>query len=235
MRVPEASGRQLLVLFGKLPIPGQVKTRLTPPLSAREAADLYRAFLLDLCARERPEAVETLLSLAPPADGSFSLASVAAGLEIVFQQGPDLASRLSTEFARQFSRGAARVVVRNTDSPLLPECRELDAFRSLRHGAEIVLGPDLGGGYYLVGMSRPFSKLFTDLPMSVPSNYEQTLLRARQLSSKVVILPAEPDVDRFEDLRSLARRLKGDPDARRLAPRTAAAVRALGRRLGLPA
>ncbi|MFH0944820.1 MAG: TIGR04282 family arsenosugar biosynthesis glycosyltransferase [Planctomycetota bacterium] len=234
MMVPETSGRQLLVLFGKPPIPGQVKTRLTPPLSERESADLYRAFVLDLCARKRPEEVETLLSLAPPVDESFPLSSVSSGLRVVLQEGPDLASRLATEFERQFARGAARVVVRNTDSPLLPEQREQDAFRLLRQGAEIVLGPDRGGGYYLVGMNQPFPRLFTGLPMSVPSNYAQTLLRARQLSRHVAVLPAEPDVDRIEDLLALARELQDDPDARRLAPRTAEAIRALRGSLGLP-
>ena len=42
-----------LVVFAKAPIPGQVKTRLCPPLSPDEAAELARAFLIDAVAQVR--------------------------------------------------------------------------------------------------------------------------------------------------------------------------------------
>src|SRR5438552_13039814 len=39
--------RRALLIVGKAPVPGRTKTRLVPPLSAEEAAELYRGFLLD--------------------------------------------------------------------------------------------------------------------------------------------------------------------------------------------
>ena len=219
---------EVLVLFGKQPCPGRVKTRLTPPLSAVQASDLYQAFLLDVCARPRPSAQELRLAVAPPLDRSAFSGQLPEQVVLMEQQGPDLSARLIDLFESQFERSSVRrVVVRNTDSPLLPQEWEQEAFRVLERGAEIVLGPDLGGGYYLVGMSKPFSDLFR-LEMSVPSNFERTLERARSLTNRVELLDPAPDVDRIEDLRGLGATLAKDAAARAFAPRTTRMMRTLG-------
>lgn len=59
--------RSALIIFAKVPVPGEVKTRLTPDIKAREAADLYGAFLRDLLARFARLGVDTRLYLAPAA------------------------------------------------------------------------------------------------------------------------------------------------------------------------
>jgi hypothetical protein len=229
MEALNRTGRgEVLVFFGKEPRAGRVKTRLVPPLTAEEAADLYRAFLLDICGRQRSGDQRLVLAVAPPFDRSVFEGELPARVALLSQRGPDLGARLAELFERQFAPGGGvrRVVVRNTDSPLLPEAIEQEAFAALARGAEIVLGPDLGGGYYLVGLSRPFPELFR-LPMSVPSNFERTVERARSLTERVALLPPFQDVDRIEDLRQLAATLAHDPAARGLAPRTVRALAAL--------
>jgi hypothetical protein len=39
---------KVLALFARAPVAGQAKTRLSPPLTPEEAAELYRAMLLDV-------------------------------------------------------------------------------------------------------------------------------------------------------------------------------------------
>lgn len=217
-----SAGPDVLVLFGREPRAGAVKTRLVPPLTAEQAADLYSAFLGDVA--ERPRAGAVHFFVAPPADRERVRSLVPRGMPIALQRGAGLGERLVNAMDELFAAGFRRVVVRNTDSPLLPLEREREAFAALAAGAEIVLGPDRGGGYYLVGCCRPFPALFLDLPMSVPSNFHRTLLRAGNLSDRVATLPAEDDVDVGADVERLAETLARDAGARAFAPRTAAAV-----------
>lgn len=211
---------EVLLLFGKEPVAGQVKTRLIPLIGALRAAQLYEAFLLDIVERRRDPGLELVLSLAPPFDGP-AMERRLPGIVPIEQRGVDLADRLEQAFVRQFARpGVDLVVIRNTDSPLLPVERERQAMRALREGADVVFGPDLGGGYYLVGQSRPIPELFGGVPTSVPGNYEATLARAVDRGLSVATLAAEPDVDDGEDLRLLVECLDRDASARELAPRT---------------
>ena len=64
-----------LLLFAKRPRLGQVKTRLVPPLDARQALDLYRAFLDDQVAfvRSFAPAIEGTIWLDGPADGNADI------------------------------------------------------------------------------------------------------------------------------------------------------------------
>lgn len=217
--------RRVLALFGRGPRPGTVKTRLVPRLGANGAVRLYRAFLLDVVGSERSFVDETVLWIAPPLDERVFAGFFSPAPRIEEQQGNDLAARLEHAFAAEFARGATAVVLRNTDSPLLPAAREEEAFLALERGADLVFGPDLGGGYYLVGMRRPYEGLFHGVATSVPGNFEATLERARERGS-VTVLAAEPDVDTPADLDRLIATLAADPAAAARAPATARAVQA---------
>jgi glycosyltransferase A (GT-A) superfamily protein (DUF2064 family) len=235
--------RDRLLLFGKLPRPGEVKTRLSPLLAAGESARLYAAFLSDIAALPRPASIAVELWLAPPlgearslperlseaahgasSPGLHSPRPAAAWPAPIEQRGCDLRERMIDAFARSFEAGASRVVLRNTDSPLLPLARELEAFAALAAGADVVLGPDHGGGYYLVGLRRPLPELFRDLPISVPSNFDRTLSRARSLTRDVVVLAREADVDTPADVLELLAALR-DPRLAAAAPATSRVLR----------
>lgn len=235
MRSDRQVNRDILLLFGKVPRPGDVKTRLLPWVAAEDACDLYRAFLYDIAERPRADWITTELWLADSATVERTVPAAIdlerSGLVREKQRGKDLIERMIDAFERSFGRGGERVVLRNTDSPLLPPEREEEGFAALRDGADVVLGPDLGGGYYLVGLRRPRPELFRDLPMSVPSNFDRTLLRARALGLRVEVLAPEPDVDDGDDLLELIRELRESAAARAFAPRTAVAALELGDRM----
>lgn len=218
-----------LALFGKPPEPGRVKTRLCPPLTPVAAEGLSRAFLLDICARPLPIDVVVEPYVEPPfdADRMQELARPRVGLRSQADDG--LASRKVAAIGDTFERGARYVVLRNADSPLLPVASEVEAFQRLAAGAEIVLGPDCCGGYYLVGWRQPQPDLFLGLPMSVPSNFERTRQRAEQSTPRVEVLARQTDVDTCADPLRLAESLRSDGEARRLAPRTAEVVAHLER------
>ncbi|MBI3329025.1 MAG: glycosyltransferase, partial [Nitrospinae bacterium] len=105
-------GQQSAVaIMAKAAWPGQVKTRLCPPLSHEEAADLYRCFLLDkigqVAALQRAAPV---ISYGPPDAKAFFEDLTPACFVLVPQLGDDLGARLLSTFEQLFSQGYRQVM-----------------------------------------------------------------------------------------------------------------------------
>ena len=197
-----------VVYFAKAPIAGLVKTRLCPPLTTDEAAALYGAFLRQVV-RKVPGA-RTLVYGWPGEHLDHLAASLPEkfweeGIELRPQNGADLWERMQNCFAELFREGHGVIVLRNTDSPDLPTERVREAVAAAEPGA-VVLGPDTGGGYYLVALGAPCPGLFEDLDEGAPTVFEATVRRAEDLGLRVRTLAEHPDVDTFEDLLALWRR-----------------------------
>lgn len=208
---------EALVVMAKRPRAGEVKTRLTDVLGAEGAAELYEAMLGDVLQASRPPECENVLAFAPADERAwFEAFAPARPWELLAQEGPDLGVRMQNVFDRLLARHEG-VVMRNSDSPdLAPDLIDA-AFAALRDGADTVLGPDEGGGYYLIGLRAPQPSLFEVL-MSTRDNFAATRARAEEGGRRVEVLPMAPDVDEAADLAHLRTRLAAHPDH---APRTA--------------
>jgi len=194
---------QALVVMVRLPIPGLCKTRLCPPLTELQAADLYQAFLTDIGRELQSWSAPVDIWLAWHGEGGDAGELAALFPEhtyLLAQQGDSLTERMTTVFEQLFERGYRRIVMRNSDSPHLPLAFLEQAFAALQQEAgSVVLGPDLDGGYYLVGLDRPAQGLFPT-QMSTDSVFQQTVEAARSRQRRVVELPAFLDVDDADDL-----------------------------------
>ena len=194
---------QALVVMARLPLAGSCKTRLCPPLSEQQAASLYQAFLIDI-GRE-------LAHWSDPTDlwvawtGSEDEPGVLVDFfpprtRFVRQQGKSLTGRMNTVFGHLFEQGYRRIVMRNSDSPHLPLSFIEQAFAALQHHAgSVVLGPDLDGGYYLVGLDGAPFGLFPDT-MGTASVLEETAAAAREQHREVQLLEPFLDIDSPDDL-----------------------------------
>jgi rSAM/selenodomain-associated transferase 1 len=215
------------VVVAKRPQPGFVKTRLAPRLSPEAAADLYRALLADVLEQaarlERPGLARAVAVTPADAVAEFER-SAPRGFRVLPQEGEGLAERLSNLFVRLAAEGFGRIVVRNSDSPLLPAGYVAGAFESLA-AADAVFGPDGGGGYNLVGLRAPRPRLFLGITMSTRSVLDETLARAAGEGLRARVLEVGRDVDDPADLEWLAAELAREGGAARArAPRTAAAL-----------
>jgi rSAM/selenodomain-associated transferase 1 len=203
--------------MARLPTPGLCKTRLCPPLSEEQAAGLYRAFVTDV-GRELAgwsAAADTWVAWSGDADEPGELRGLFdEGTRFLRQQGESLSERMSAVFEHLFERGYQRVVMRNSDSPHLPLSFLDQAFAALQEiPGGVVLGPDLDGGYYLVGLDRPAAGIFPDA-MSTGSVFQQTLAAASEQNRRVAELPAFLDVDDADDLCTFWLEFGGRADVR---------------------
>jgi uncharacterized protein len=208
----------LLIIFAKEPRPGQVKTRLCPPLSSEAAARLYQNFLEDILEEmARLPGLSLALAYTPDTALDFFKEITPAGTLLFPQEGADLSARLVHAFDRGFAAGYKTVLVRNSDSPDLPGAMVLAGAQALESGpADLVLGPNPDGGYFLVGLQAPRPELFREMPWSTPGVLPETLARAARLSLTMHLLPAWQDIDNIADLQTFLQRrpLPGVPGKR---------------------
>lgn len=210
-----------LVIFAKAPIVGQVKTRLCPPLSLEEAAELYRCFLLDTVARavSLPE-VQVYLAFTPSDGEAVLRALLPYPLHYTPQRGESLGEREANVFVELLHAGFSRVVLIGSDIPTLPLAHLQAAFSLLADAQnDVVLGPSADGGYYLIGARAFHPELFENITWSTSAVLAETLAQARRAGLRVVHLPPWYDVDSAEDLAALAHELR-DESPLAAAPRT---------------
>ena len=202
--------RRALIIVGKAPRPGRTKTRLVPPLSADQAADLSSAFLLDTVELGLGLGWECVSVVHPaePDEAELLAQLVPAQVRLCRPGRRWPGSALRGAFADHFAEQFERVVLVDSDSPTLPPeilhaaCAGLDEH-------DVTLGPSVDGGYYLLGLRQQHDELFDAITWSTALVFDQTLHQARRL--RVECLPEWYDVDAPDDLRRLTEDLAQAP------------------------
>ncbi len=207
---------ETVLIVAKAPASGRSKTRLVPPLTPEQAAELHEALLLDTLAACQAE-VDDVRILYGAADDAPGLALLAPGTRLVRQTGRGLADALRLGIEHHVADGPVAIV--SSDVPGLPPGSLAAAFRALAEGADVVLGPALDGGYWLVAMREPHEEPFRDIPWSTPAVLAVTRKRCEEAELRVVELAPWRDVDTLVDLAFVAHELE------HLAPHTAAFLR----------
>jgi hypothetical protein len=190
-----------LVVVGKHPLPGRVKSRLAAGIGKREAAGVYArilyTILLDIAQADLP-GVELELSVASPADVPF-FAGAFPEFAVRPQTEGDLGRRLAASFERAFAAGCKAVVIAASDTPGLDPALIRAAFEVLEE-VPLVVGPSSDGGYYLLGMQAPGAPLFSGVDWGSERVLAQTEVLARAQGLRMVHLPERFDVDTVDDL-----------------------------------
>jgi hypothetical protein len=197
-RVP--SGRCALAVMTKAPLPGKVKTRLTPPLSPEEAAALNTCFLRDTAA--------SILKASSAGDGQGVGVYTPVGSEAAYsgilpdkfvlvpQRGDVFGERLAAATEDLLELGFQSVCLIDSDSPTVPETAFAEAIDFLARDEDaVVLGPSDDGGYYLIGLKKLHTPLFESIDWSTERVLEQTVDAARKLGLRVHLLSPWFDVD----------------------------------------
>lgn len=182
---------QLLVI-AKAPVPGRVKTRLCPPCTPEQAAEIAAAALADTLARAAatPAAGHTLVL-----SGQYE---APGGWRTVVQRGDDLAHRLANGFLDTATPGLGALLV-GMDTPQLTPALLAEVASGLRH-ADAVLAPALDGGWWALALRDPYhADALRQVPMSTPDTARWTAEALLARGLRLRHGPTLRDVDTVED------------------------------------
>ncbi len=196
--------RIVVAIMAKTPRAGEVKTRLCPPLSGAEAAELYRCFLLDKIEQVRALKEATPAIAYAPAEGRAVFEEVAPDFFLVPHRGADLGARLANSFDQFFQNGCPAALAIDSDTPTLPVAflqQALDLIRT--PSIDLVLGPTEDGGYYVIGLHALHRELFEGIAWSTSQVLPETIRRAEAKGLRIAHLPPWYDVDTPADLERL--------------------------------
>ncbi len=212
------TGAADIVVIAKEPVPGRVKTRLTPPYPPGHAAALAAAALADT--------LETVVRT-PVAGRTIALAGTSGpwlppAVRVVPQRGDGLDERLAHAFEDVYE--GRPVVLIGMDTPQVTAALLTHATAALER-YDAVFGPATDGGFWLLGLREPDPALLRGVPMSRSDTGRMQLARLIGAGLRVAMLPALTDVDTPADVERVARRAP-------YGSRFASAVRAHARTLG---
>ena len=186
--------KEVVLVFQKNEVLGKVKPRLAAGLGKTRALEIYRLLLdktyFELGTISVP--IWTYFSDFIPENPTYP-----AGNRML-QVGQDLGERMKNAFAENFESGMEKVVLIGTDCPSLEGTHLAQAFEALDQ-SDLVLGPAMDGGYYLIGMKRRSDFLFEGIFWSTELVLSQTLALAAAQGMQTSLLPVLEDIDTLED------------------------------------
>lgn len=191
-----------LGIFVRSPVAGEVKTRWAPVVAPVPARDLYLAFVADLVARLGTSKHRAVVFLS--GERTPDLVSVLdSRWPIEPQSDGTLGDRLVAAFAHLLQGPGDRAVIIGSDSPDIPLPFLKRAFQALKH-RDVVLGPAVDGGYYLIGLRSPAPRLFDGIHWGSPTVFDETLDAVERERMSLSVLPPWYDVDDPAALRFFA-------------------------------
>ncbi len=189
-----------VLLFAKAPRLGRVKTRLAADLGDEAALRLYREIGARVAAGVGERYALTVWH--DPPEARDEMRAWLGEHPYLPQQGRDLGERLSHAFAWHFAKGDGPVIVIGADAPDVSGATVAEAERHLG-ASDVVIGPSVDGGYYLVGLRAPSPTVFEGIPWSTDRVFSVTVARCRACHLRVQVLAVLRDLDTAADLEAL--------------------------------
>ena len=189
--------KEHLIVFLKAPRPGTVKTRIAQTAGAERACGIYHE-LVETVLRKLNPLKEVELCFAPDDASSEIQRWLRSGWTARAQGEGDLGARLTRAFASAFANGAERVVIIGSDCPEVKTADIRTAWKELQTH-DLVVGPAVDGGYWLIGLRTSRADLFRDINWSSDQVFAQTLAQARKQALRIQVLRILTDIDTEED------------------------------------
>jgi len=195
--------KNLIIVFVRNPELGKVKTRLAKTIGDKDALKIYTILL------KHTESVLHKVSSDKVVYYSKEIQNNDLWDNALYQKklqkGADLGARMQNAFETALKDSYEKVVIVGSDLFDLNPIHIEQAFTALENH-DVVLGPSLDGGYYLLGMKKMDPAVFKNKQWGTDSVLESTLKNLNQQNVK--LLEALNDIDTFEDLEAQPELLK---------------------------
>ncbi|MFH1153512.1 MAG: TIGR04282 family arsenosugar biosynthesis glycosyltransferase [Pseudomonadota bacterium] len=199
-RRPSSNDPELIV-FVRAPEQGKVKTRLARHLGETLVLAVYRGLVEQILAAVYQSGIRTVICYCPDDKGAMVSDWLGTDPEYRPQSGDDLGDRMFQALDHAFSSGCSRALLMGSDIPDVTAAHLLEAL-SILDQCDIVLGPALDGGYWLVGLNRNGldRSLFHNVDWGTDRVLSATTKTAAALGLTVGFAATLRDVDTLEDL-----------------------------------
>ncbi|CAB1245432.1 conserved hypothetical protein [Clostridiaceae bacterium BL-3] len=199
-----------LILMTRVPIPGKTKTRLMEILTGEECAKLHIQFLMDIfkvCSRLVND-TDIYLTYTPKEDLSYMKDMIPEYIDTFPQIGGDLGDKMDNAIDTVLHKGYKKVALIGTDIPEIQPSNIARAF-SVLEDKDLCLGPTEDGGYYLIGMKKRNSQIFSSsINWGKKSVIEGTIDIANRNNITVGFTCKCCDIDTKEDLMKFRDKMK---------------------------
>jgi uncharacterized protein len=181
-----------VIVIAKEPVPGRVKTRLTPPYTPAQAAALAEAALADTLAAVGCAGVGRRVLALDGTPGRW----LPPGFDVIGQRGAGLDQRIACALADARATCPAPAVLIGMDTPQVTPGLLTAAAEPLTSGAaDATFGMAEDGGFWLLGLREIDPALVLGVPMSRPDTGSRQLARLLEAGLQVRLMPELADVD----------------------------------------
>ena len=189
-----------VIVFLRAPELGRVKSRLAATVGPTQALAIYRE-LLELTLATLRAHPEVELRVTPDAAATGGEPLLQPGWRRTPQGDGNLGERLDRAVQEAFATEPTPVVVIGCDSPELTKDDLIEAGRLLAT-RDVVFGPAIDGGYWLIGLTRPVPELFREISWGTSRVLDQSLDIAQRLGLNWGLLRGLADIDTEADWRA---------------------------------
>lgn len=189
--------KNALIIFVRNPVLGKVKTRLAAGIGENKALQVYEHLLQHTHSITKDLPVTKFVYYSDGINDN----DLWNGFEKKGQKGNDLGERMLNAFTELFESGFAKACIIGSDCFELHTEILLSAFEMLDQ-TDMIIGPVMDGGYYLLGTNKLIPELFNNKSWSTDSVFNSSLKDAAALNLSVHQLPLLNDIDNETDLRN---------------------------------
>ncbi|TFV97741.1 glycosyltransferase [Algoriphagus kandeliae] len=200
--------KEAIIIFQKNPEKGRVKTRLAADIGEDQALEVYLK-LCEICYKtcnSYPADKFLFFDSYLPSD----IIPGAEGFQYLIQDAGDLGNKMNEALQRILGKGYEKVVLIGTDCPELTSEHLKQAFEYLEYN-DVVLGPALDGGYYLVGVKNKVPEIFDGIPWSTNEVLKKTIKKCTSIGLSYKSLTELSDLDTLDDWNRLKYLIVGNP------------------------
>src|SRR5665647_420881 len=200
------SNTTVVAFFVRVPVVGQVKTRLAAELGAEGACRLYEAIVADILNNIKACALPLYLFHDGNAGAELPRSWVEASSEVRAQHGEQIGERMAAAFEHCFAENIRQVILVGSDIPGL-NAEIIDKASGALASYDAAIAPVIDGGYCLIALKREsyHYRIFEDIPWSTDQVLRVTLNRFEECQLAVCLLQTLQDIDTIDDLNAYCR------------------------------
>ncbi len=201
--------KKAIIIFTRVPIPGETKTRMMPWLKPAECAQLHRCFLYDIKEECQKVGADIYVCYTPEGKEDGLVSVLGRDKEYFAQTGTGLGEKMYHGIQNVLSRGYDACILIGSDVPEI-RAKHLQKAFSILERKDVVFGPTVDGGYYLVGMKTPHIEVFHKQSYGHGKVLENTSRYLREHGITMGYIPKLSDMDVPEDLKRFKERMRTD-------------------------